>query len=176
MQTDGVTGAVAEVEMLAGLPVEQVWRLVADVTRIGEWSPECVAAAWRPGEEPGPDGTPRTGATFDGRNDYGHGVQDPVECVVTEVVPRSVFEYVVLDDDRDVTRPGSIWRYELAPAAGGTLIRQRFTHGSGLTGVREGTIVHPDRAGAIVANRLAVLHRNMTTTITRMTDPEGTTR
>ena len=29
-----------------GAPAEQVWAMVSDVTRMGEWSPESEGAAW----------------------------------------------------------------------------------------------------------------------------------
>lgn len=165
-ETDGVTGAVAEVELVVDLPVERVWELVTDVGRLGEWSPEVASAAWRPDQ----GAAPRAGAVFDGHNDFGDGDLVDVECVVTEAVRPSVFEWVVLDDTRDVDRPGSFWRYELEPAGpGGTRVRHRFTHGPGMTGIREGIAVRPDRARAIVDGRLAMLRRNMDATLRAMT-------
>ncbi|MBG6084575.1 SRPBCC family protein [Zhihengliuella flava] len=46
---------------------EQLYVLVSDVTRTGEWSPVCQTCWWDDGDEPGPDG-PRVGARFTGRN------------------------------------------------------------------------------------------------------------
>jgi hypothetical protein len=40
-----------------------VWDLIADVTPVGEWSPECVRAAWL-----GEPGRPQLGARFTGYN------------------------------------------------------------------------------------------------------------
>jgi hypothetical protein len=37
------------VEAVIPCPVAQAWALVCDVERIGEFSPECVAAWWLPG-------------------------------------------------------------------------------------------------------------------------------
>jgi uncharacterized protein YndB with AHSA1/START domain len=161
---DQVTGAVAEVEVTVDLPIGEVWSLVTDVGRTGEWSPECVHAAWR--AEQGD--VPRVGARFDARNEYPDGFVSHVECVVTEAVRESVFEWVVLDDDRDVARPGSIWRYELARDGQGTLVRQRFTHGPGVTGVRVFFRDHPDLARAALDGRMAQLRANMTTTLNAM--------
>ena len=52
LRTDGgqiayeVTGlTVAAEEVVAARP-ELVWDLVADITRVGRWSPECFRAAW----------------------------------------------------------------------------------------------------------------------------------
>lgn len=164
---EGLTGAFTEVELVVDLPVERVWELVTDVGRTGEWSPECVFAAWRPGQGE----VPRAGARFDARNEYADGFVAVVECVVTEAVRPSVFAWVVLDEERDVDRPGSIWRYELDPVPGGTRVRQRFTHGPGLTGVRAGMLDHPGRARAVLEGRLAELRANMRATLHAMLDP-----
>jgi len=174
VNADGVTGAVAEVELIVGLPIDQVWGLVTDVSRIGEWSPECVFAAWRPAQ----GDVPHAGARFDARNEYPDGFTAAVECVVTEAVRPSVFEWVVLDDDRDVARPGSIWRYELEcdDQGRGTRVRHRFTHGPGLTGLREFIQNHPDHAEASLDGRLAQLRGNMTATLDAMMGPRGTKR
>jgi len=47
-------------------PADRVWAMVADVTRMGEWSPENVGATWKRGAT-----GPRPGATFRGRNRNG---------------------------------------------------------------------------------------------------------
>jgi uncharacterized protein YndB with AHSA1/START domain len=174
VEVDGVTGAVAEVELVVDLPIDQVWGLVTDVSRIGQWSPECVFAAWRPAQ----GNMPRAGARFDARNEYPDGYKAAVECVVTEAVRPSVFEWVVLDDDQDVARPRSIWRYELErdEQGRGTRVRHRFIHGPGLTDLRGFIQNHPERARASLDGRLAQLRANMTTTLHAMMDPRGTER
>lgn len=163
---DEVTGAVAEAELVVDLTVEQVWSLVTDVGRIGEWSPECVYAAWRPS----PCELPHVGARFVARNEYADGFTSTVECVVTEAVTLSVFEWAVLDHNHDVAQAGSIWRYELEQSslAPGVRVRQRFTHGPGLTGLRAFIRDHPDNAQAALRQRLAELRDNMTATLRAM--------
>lgn len=161
---DGVTGAVAEVELVVDLPIDEVWSLVTDVSRTADASPECVFAAWRPDQGE----VPRAGARFDAENAFPSGFTGAVECVVTEAAPPSVFAWVVLDGDRDADRPGSIWRYELEREGRGTRVRHRFTHGPGTTGLRADIQDHPDRARAILEDRLAVLRANMTTTLRAM--------
>ncbi|MDX1605235.1 MAG: SRPBCC family protein, partial [Candidatus Competibacterales bacterium] len=42
-------------------PAEEVWNLVADVTRMGEWSPEATGAKWRKDAS-----GPTVGASFQG--------------------------------------------------------------------------------------------------------------
>jgi hypothetical protein len=59
------TGATVEIEMVVDKDPGEMWDLVTDVGRIGEWSPECAGAAWLDG------GTPEPGARFAGRNEFG---------------------------------------------------------------------------------------------------------
>jgi hypothetical protein len=161
---DGLTGAFAEVELVVDVPIDRVWSLVTDVGRMGDWSPECVFAAWRPAQGE----VPYAGARFEARNEYADGFTATVECVVTEAVRPSVFSWVVLDDGRDAERPGSIWRYELEDRGRGTRVRQRFTHGPGLTGLRAFTRDHPGRARTALEGRLAELRANMSATLQAM--------
>ena len=48
---------------------EIVWGLVSDLTRMGDWSPECTGGKWA-GGGPGPAG-PSVGAVFKGTNKIG---------------------------------------------------------------------------------------------------------
>ena len=74
-----VTGlTVAAEEVVAARP-ELVWDLVADITRVGRWSPECIRAAWL-----GEPGQPRPGARFTGHNRLPDGFEYEVTCVVTQ--------------------------------------------------------------------------------------------
>ncbi|MEV0596362.1 SRPBCC family protein [Nonomuraea cavernae] len=156
---DGVTGARAEVEIVVPRSPDEMWALVTDVSRIGEWSPECTYGAWLD-SPPGP----RVGARFEGRNRF--GVTLSVTCVVTESEPPHRFAWVVLDQ---AGRHGSLWSYDLAPHAGGTLVRHAFEHGPGMTGPRAAVERDPGNVAAIVDERLAQLRANMTATIKAMT-------
>ncbi|WP_402375537.1 SRPBCC family protein [Isoptericola rhizosphaerae] len=49
-------------------PPAEVYALVSDVTRTGEWSPVCKACWWDEADAPEPGGSPRVGAHFTGRN------------------------------------------------------------------------------------------------------------
>ena len=73
---------------------EQVWDLVSDVTRIGEFSPETFEARWTRGST-----GPEEGASFKGhvkRNGVGPTYWSP--CQVTKCVPNEVFEFAVGTD------------------------------------------------------------------------------
>jgi hypothetical protein len=41
-----VTGIRVDVEILVSADPQIVWDLLADITRVPEWSPECVHTAW----------------------------------------------------------------------------------------------------------------------------------
>jgi hypothetical protein len=64
------------------------WALVSDVTRIGEFSPECRRAEWTVGE------SIAVGNRFRGFNQNGDYHWD-VECEIVDAVDESSFTYVV---------------------------------------------------------------------------------
>jgi len=159
-----VTGLTAAAEEVVDARPEQVWDLVADVTRTGEWSPECIRAAWL-----GAPGRPQPGARFTGHNRFPGGFEYEVTCVVTEADRPRAFAWVVLDDDGDPARPSSSWRYRIdALPDGGSRVRQRFTHGPGASFLRAAAARAPDRAAEIIAARLDGLRANMKATLRAM--------
>lgn len=93
-------------------PAERVWAMVADVTRIGEWSPEATSAEWIDGAT-----GPAVGARFKGRNKR-RGAWSTT-CVVTVSEPARAFAFSV---GKDETR----WRYDLSPADGGCTVTEAF--------------------------------------------------
>ncbi len=95
---------------------EVVWQLVADITRMGEWSPECRRASWDEGVT-GPD----VGALFHGHNKAGTFEWD-APCIVIACEPGNVFEFQVPRVGDVVTR----WRFEFAPNGNGTTLTESF--------------------------------------------------
>ena len=95
-----------EVSLHMDAPPEEVWALVSDVTRIGEFSPETFEARWRRGST-----GPEVGARFKGhvkRNGVGPTYWSA--CRVTECVPNEVFEFVV-EIDVPMDGPVNRWGY-----------------------------------------------------------------
>lgn len=159
-----VTGLTAAAEEVVAARPEVVWDLVADVTRVGGWSPECIRAAWL--AEPGP---PRPGARFTGYNRFPNGFEYEVTCVVTEADRPRAFAWVVLDDSGDPARPSSLWQYWIDTLPDGrSRVRQRFTHGPGDSFLRAVTAQAPDQAAAIIAARRDGLRANMSATLRAM--------
>jgi uncharacterized protein YndB with AHSA1/START domain len=99
-------------------PPDQVWALVSDVTRIGEFSPETFEAEWLDGA----DG-PVVGARFRGHvNRNNTGVKYWTVCRVSESVPGRVFAFDVVMGDRVVNS----WRYDLEPTGTATSVTESF--------------------------------------------------
>lgn len=97
---------------------EEVWDLVSDVTRIGEFSPETFEAKWTRGST-----GPEVGAFFAGhvkRNGVGPTYWSP--CQVTACEPGEVFEFAVGTDAVTMNN----WGYRLAPRDGGTDVTEFF--------------------------------------------------
>lgn len=95
---------------------EVVWALVADITRMGEWSPECERAEW----ENGADG-PAVGAHLHGWNRIGDFAWD-AEGIVVECEPGAVFAFQVPRDYEGATT----WRFEFAAIGDGTRVTESF--------------------------------------------------
>src|SRR5687768_18561768 len=87
-------------------PPEKVWALVADITRMGEWSPETRSAEWIEGAT-----GPEVGARFKGHNHRGPVVRWSTTCKVTECEPGRVFAFTVGDPES----PACVWRYSFVP-------------------------------------------------------------
>lgn len=96
---------------------EEVWALVSDVTRIGEFSPETFEAEWHP-DTPGP----ALGARFKGhvrRNEVGAVYWSP--CRVTAFEDGRLFGFDVIGPEG---KPWTHWRYELTPDGEGTVLTE----------------------------------------------------
>ena len=95
-------------------PPEVVYDLVSDVTRTGEWSPECRSCEWV--DEPG-----QVGSRFKGHNRSGPARWTTTAKVVTADRPRA-FGFATLFKDGDGTR----WTYEIASKGDGTRLTESF--------------------------------------------------
>ena len=108
-----------EAEVVVDASTEAVWAVLADVTRIGEWSHECRGAEWLDGAN---EAAP--GVRFRGRNEVGALVRWARVCVIRTVDPPH--ELVWQTVGPPLMRDASLWRVRLEPVAGGTRIRQDF--------------------------------------------------
>jgi uncharacterized protein YndB with AHSA1/START domain len=105
-------------EVIADAPVEAVWRVVADVTRTGEWSHECLQVSWLGGAT-----AAAPGARFRGRNRAGWLRWSRI-CEVLAVDPPRQIAWRTISTPLFVD--SSDWRITLEPAGAGTRIVQTF--------------------------------------------------
>jgi len=96
---------------------EVVYDLVTDVTRMGEWSPECVGCVWIDGAN-----GPVPGARFRGRNRHRLARWSTKPRVVTANRPTE-FTFVAGDAiGRDLT----VWTYRIAATESGAEVTESF--------------------------------------------------
>ena len=93
---------------------EVLWALVADVTRMGDWSPESTGGQWVRGA----DG-PALGAHFKGTNANGSKSWSS-DCVVTACEPGRRFGF----DVKAIGLKVSGWTYEFEPLDGGCKVTE----------------------------------------------------
>ena len=96
-------------------PPEAVYDLVSDVTRTGEWSPECRSCDWV-GNERG------VGARFKGHNRQGIARWTTTAQVIAADRP-SEFAFATMNGEEQ----GTVWRYRVTPSnTGGTTLTESF--------------------------------------------------
>ena len=118
--TDAPTEPVAgSATTTIAAPIADVFAAVTDVTRMGEWSPECVACRWVGGAT-----GPAVGAKFEGDNVATLGPitlkRWTTTSEVVEVEPNSSFEFVA--------EGYSSWRYDFVERDGATIVTESFSH------------------------------------------------
>jgi polyketide cyclase/dehydrase/lipid transport protein len=91
---------------------EQVYDLVTDIARTGEWSPICRACWWVDG------GGPRVGAWFHGRNEI-PGRTWETESLVVAAEPGQEFAWLV-------GGRFARWGYTMRPVDGGTELTESW--------------------------------------------------
>lgn len=92
---------------------EAVYDLVADVTRMGEWSPVCTGGTWRDG-----DTTWFTGANKNGDLEW----ETQCRVDVAERGKEFTFTNCGFAGDVELVR----WSYTFAPADGGCVVTERW--------------------------------------------------
>lgn len=107
-----------EVSVVVDATPDQVWRVVSDVTRTGEWSHECRTVDWV-----GSVGEARPGARFRGGNRAGPWrwsrtcelvTVDPARELAWRTVPTTLFP------------DSTLWTLRLEPVGDGTRLTQSF--------------------------------------------------
>lgn len=128
---------------------DRVYALVSDVTRMGEWSPQCRACWWDEG------GGPRAGAWFTGRNETPERTWETrSQVVVAEPGREFVWE---------VNNGWVRWGFGLEPEAQGTRLTQSWHFlPRGIAGFRER---FGDDADAQITKRSEAAHTGIPVTL-----------
>ena len=106
-----------EVGIHIDAPPDIVWALLADVERMGEWSPECYRVQWLE-EATFP---PKPGDRFKGFNRWGL-LRWSMTCEIQAAEPGRELTWSTVRGDSEIVR----WRYGLEPASSGTDVTESF--------------------------------------------------
>jgi len=109
-------GRSARASVDVAAPLDSVWGLIADVTRVGEWSVECRSCEWLDGAT---EAVP--GARFRGHNRRNATMWSRT-CVVDEVEPRRRFAWHTVPTR--LLRDSTAWSFDLRPEGAGVRLTQ----------------------------------------------------
>jgi uncharacterized protein YndB with AHSA1/START domain len=111
------TARSGEVRIHIDASPDRVWELVADLERMGEWSPECYRVEWIEGAS-----SPAVpGARFRGWNRFGL-LRWSVPCEVKTADPGRELAFSTIDRGREMVR----WCYRLEPTDDGANLIESF--------------------------------------------------
>ncbi len=98
---------------------DAVYDLVADLTRMGEWSPECERVEWE-----GEPSSPVAGARFVGHNRTGPGkrIKWSRHGRVVAAEPGKEFSFATEEGGRESTK----WTYRFESIEGGTRVTESY--------------------------------------------------
>jgi len=110
-------GEQVEVSKDVAAPAEVAYAMVSDVTRMGEWSPECKAVEWLK-ESTGPI----VGARFRGTNENGKKTWS-TDAVIIDADPGKRFAFDVHVGPVKVAR----WSYDFVSTDAGCTVTETWT-------------------------------------------------
>ena len=114
---EGMEMFESQASVQVAVPPDQLYAMVADVTRIPEWSPETVKTEWKEGSS-----RAEPGAHFVGRNKFGR-IQWSMPCVIESAEPGRELTWSTLYRGRKITR----WTYRFEPRDGGTEVTESYS-------------------------------------------------
>ena len=156
-------GVTVEVETKA--KPAALWPFISDPDLLARWSDEFMGATW--------DGEPGVGQRFTGRNSIEDFGEWETSSVCTHYDENRCFGWKVQRPDAD--EPGTQWRLELIPLAGGTRLRFAMRFGPGQSGLTWNISQDPENETAIIRGRQDVHRANMSRCAEGITElAEGT--
>jgi hypothetical protein len=111
------TATTGEVRIEIDAAPSVVYELVSDITRMGEWSPECYRCEWLDGAT-----AAAVGAKFRGHNRLGK-VRWTTDAVVTTADSGQEFAFTTLHKDG---REETLWHYKFHQLAAGTEVIESY--------------------------------------------------
>lgn len=157
--------------LVAATPME-VYNVVSDLTRSGEWSPECLGGEWI-------SGTPSTvGAVFRGKNLRSENVVGwaplvrgiwHTECRIVEAEPGRTFRWMMLSHANEDQE--SVWGFDMEDACGHCTLTHHFRMGKATAGINKivAELDEPARK-RFVDEWTAKLNQDLTDTLKRIKD------
>ena len=146
-------GTTGEATVHVDAPPEKVYEVVTDVTRMGEWSPECRHCEWLDGAT-----GPTVGARFKGSNKNGIFRWSTKPRVEVADEGRE-FSFVTALGAKDSTK----WTYRFEPDGGGTKVTESFELMSDMPGyltfVEKNLMRIKDRRANLITGMEATLGR-----------------
>ena len=143
---------VVRVERTIAASPDALWKMVSDVTRMGEWSPENTGGTWTKGAT-----GPEVGATFKGANQNGKKSWS-TDCTVTESKPGESFVFESKAGPMKIAR----WSYGFAAAGDATTVTETWTDQRG------GLVKFLGKIISGVADRAEYNKTNMEQTLERL--------
>jgi hypothetical protein len=131
---------------------EVLYALVSDITRVGEWSPECRESWWDD------DSGPKVGDWFTGRNQSGESTWQ----TRSKIVAANQGEEFAWQVNETIAR----WRYTFERVAGGTKVTESWSLLS--DGVAFFTKNFGDKAEEAMSERSAIALSNIQGTLPRL--------
>ena len=131
---------------------EVVWAAISDVTRMGEWSPECHTCMW----DEGFDG-PAAGATFTGHNRNGD-FEWTTQALVVDCVPGERFAFDGVFGEMHFAK----WAYDFEPTDAGCCVTETWDEG------RPDNVIEYTKSISGVDDRGAHNRRGMEETLARL--------
>lgn len=152
MASHSDTPRTVRVERLIVAAPEAAWELIADITRMGDWSPETTSAEWAAGST-----GPAVGARFKGTNQMGSKTWRS-DCIVTACEPGRRFTFDVKAGPFKVAG----WAYQFAPADSGCLVTELWEDHRGTLMTRISPLITGTK------DRAKRNHETMTVTLQRL--------
>ncbi len=133
-------------------PAEVVYAAITDVTRMGEWSPECYRCEWADGATEA-----AVGVMFDGHNRNGEN-EWSTQGRIVELVPNEKFVFHAVWGDFHF----ATWGYEIEATDTGCTVTQHWED------LRPDNVIEGSASISGVADRAEFNKQQMATTLERL--------